>query len=131
MRKIAIMALPLFALSFGACGDDDNGKTDGSTHDMAVSTDGSKTDGATGTDGGSNFPAPPALGAQIDRMGRAGVADIGEVFAQQCVPRLFACHMSDHRPEDQIVMEVVAVLEEKDGPAGFQQAFRLRKQLRP
>ena len=73
MRKIAIMALPLFALGFGACGDDDNGKTDGSTHDMAVSTDGSKTDGAPGTDGGSNFPAPPALGAQIDRMGRAGV----------------------------------------------------------
>ncbi|MEO6950580.1 MAG: DUF4331 family protein [Polyangia bacterium] len=67
------MALPLFALSFGACGDDDNNKTDGSTKDMAVSVDGSKGDASTDTDGGTKFPAPPALGAQIDRLGRAGV----------------------------------------------------------
>ena len=74
MRKIAIMALPLFALGLGlgACGDDDNGTTKDGSVDQAVPNMDAGVDAATG-DGGSNFPAPPALGAQVDRMGRAGI----------------------------------------------------------
>ena len=73
MRKLAIMMLPLLALSLSACGDDSSTNDDLSGLDHSVATgDMSKTVDMTST-GDMPPPAAPTLGAQIDRMGRAGV----------------------------------------------------------
>ena len=96
MRTRFLMILPLLApLAILGCGD--SGTTDGSTtppdaamkasNDLSSTADlsGPQPDLATtgdlvvvpgpdgGVDGGSPFPAPPTIGAQIDRLGRAGV----------------------------------------------------------
>ena len=94
MRTRFLMILPLLApLAILGCGD--SGTTDGSTTppdaamvkgdmpvkgDLATPADLATTEDIgplltpdSGTDAGSPFPAPPTIGAQIDRLGRAGV----------------------------------------------------------
>ncbi len=81
MRKFAILALPLFAISLSACDDDSGANTNS---DLTVSTTDLKgADLAGGGSDGSTDMAmvactvgatcAPVLGSQIDRMGRAGV----------------------------------------------------------
>jgi hypothetical protein len=73
MRKIAIYVLPLLALSASACSSSKN-KGDAGVDDLATKQDFTVAPAdllQTGDMAG--FPAAPALGAQIDRIGRAGV----------------------------------------------------------
>jgi hypothetical protein len=73
MKKTSKLALVLLPLALGACGDDTVGADFASTHDFAVQLDLEPADDG-GVDGGTvAFPAPPTLGAQIDRFGRPGI----------------------------------------------------------
>jgi hypothetical protein len=62
MKTKLMLALSLFVLPALACGSSNNSNTDA----------GNKTDAGNNADGGSN-PAPPTLGAQVDRQGRSVV----------------------------------------------------------
>ena len=70
----------------------------------------------------------PMLAVVALGMGGAAVANIGEVALQAGVPALAARHMPDNRPEDQIVVGIVTVLEQKHRPARLQDANRLVEQ---
>jgi len=71
MKKIAIIALLVSGTAFVyACNGDNSqndGGTDGSPNDVITNPD------TSNTDSGNNNPAPPSLGAQIDRMGRPAI----------------------------------------------------------
>ena len=66
MRKLTLFSI--LALGFFACGDDTSSNDLAGNPDLTASGDMAKSG-----DMGNNFPAAPTLGAQIDRIGRAGV----------------------------------------------------------
>ncbi len=71
MKRLALMLSLSAAALVGGC-DDDNTTTDLSQIQDLSATPRDMTIGGGG-DGGGGFPTAPTLGAQIDRMGRAGV----------------------------------------------------------
>jgi len=88
MKSTTIVSLPALALATVLCGcsddDDDPGKDGsamtadggsdtGTTADMAPGTDTTATPDMGPAPDATPFPSAPTLGAQIDRMGRAGV----------------------------------------------------------
>lgn len=74
-KLAAILAIPLLALTLTGC-DSDTGGSDASVNDLATN-DATTGDGghdmATVNCGTPSSTCAPALGSQIDRMGRAGV----------------------------------------------------------
>ncbi len=78
----AFLSAALVALVAAGCGDDDDSgaKPDAATTDTG-SSGSSGTSGTSGSDS-STKPQPPALGAQIDRMGRPAVnTAVNKTFA--------------------------------------------------
>ncbi len=68
----ALVALGVMSVAGYGCGDDD---TASPTKDSGtvITPEGGGSEGGPGTDSGPNNPAPPALGAQIDRLGRPAI----------------------------------------------------------
>jgi hypothetical protein len=79
MKNILLLSATLvaaFSTSFvvGCSGDDSSVPTDAGTKDTSVPGDtGTTPDTGSTADTGTGNPAPPTLGAQIDRMGRPAV----------------------------------------------------------
>ena len=68
----ALVALGVMSVAGYGCGDDD---TASPTKDSGtvITPEGGGSEGGPGNDSGTNNPAPPTLGAQIDRMGRPAI----------------------------------------------------------
>lgn len=66
----ALLAIGVISVAGYGCGDDDSASP---TKDGGGVPEGSTTETGTDPDSGGGNPAPPTLGAQIDRMGRPAI----------------------------------------------------------
>jgi hypothetical protein len=72
--KLAALAAVTAGCLLFACGDDESTSTTVSTTNTTTTTNTTGPGGGGGAGGGGGgFPAVPTMGAQVDRMGRAGV----------------------------------------------------------
>jgi len=78
ITKLVALSTVSLACVVAACGGDDEGttgtQTGATTGGGGTGGTNTGTTGGGGTGGGGGDPAPPTLGTQIDRMGRAAVA---------------------------------------------------------
>jgi hypothetical protein len=68
----ALVALGVMSVAGYGCGDDDTA-TPTKDSGTVITPEGGGSETSTGTDSSTNNPAPPTLGAQIDRLGRPAI----------------------------------------------------------
>ncbi len=69
----ALVALGVMSVAGYGCGDDDTATTGTDSGPVVQPEAGPGTDSSPGVDSSTPNPAPPALGAQIDRLGRPAI----------------------------------------------------------
>jgi|SRR5579871_860146 len=135
MKRMTIVILPLLA-PFAGCGDNTN--TDGAvTHDMTVVHDLTMLPDMTATgDMVMPPPAPPSLGAQIDRMGRPAVNTaltdpfdtvanmttdmVKDVYNQSSDPTTWGAKFLGDGPTHQFITGNLAIFDGLDAKCGNQ-----------